>query len=121
MKTLIKLNDTLRITNEQGFPGDKLDVNKHLKTPYRLEDFEGQLFSFEKPLPRIFCLPPTRNFLVQEVDGKWIKWGHCVIVEQTIHNGTNTTGKFKITKLYDPEYMRLATINDTPEGVSYFK
>ncbi len=117
---MIKLNDTLRITSKQGFP-EGLDVNRHFKTPYRLEDFKDKVYEFHKPLPRIYPLPPTRTFLVEERDGKWIKWGHCLIIEQTIHsNGEKTSGKFKIIKLYNPEYMKLATEYDTPDGKGYF-
>ncbi len=119
MKKMIKLNDTLKISTEQGFPTE-LDVNKHLETPYVLEDFEGRLFEFHKTKPRVYPLPPTRTFLVQYIDGKWIKWGHCLIIEQTIHNGETTSGKFKIIKIYEPEYMKMATKHDTPEGCSYF-
>lgn len=117
---MIKINDTLKLTNEQGFPLE-LDVNAHLKSPYKIEDWKDKIFEFNKPLPRIYCLPPTRVFLVQEINGKWINWGHCLVTEQTIHtNGDQTSGKFKIIKFYDPEYMVLATKNDTPEGKSFF-
>ncbi len=120
MEKMIKLNDTLRITKEQGFP-EGLDIRIHLKNSYSLSDFKDKIFEFHKPLPRVYPLPPTRTFLVQEVDGKWILWGHCLVIEQTIHsNGEQTSGKFKIIKLYDPEYLVLATKNDTPEGKSYF-
>ena len=120
MEKMIKLNDTLRLTSEQGFPSE-LYFKKHLENPYVLKDFENKEFFFEKPLPRIYCLPPTRVFLVQEIDGKWIKWGHCIITEQTIYsNGDKTKGKFKIIKIYEPEYMKQATKFDTPEGKSFF-
>ena len=38
MGSFIEINDTLRITKEQGFPAE-LDVKKHLLQPYRIEDF----------------------------------------------------------------------------------
>ncbi|MFA6253595.1 MAG: hypothetical protein WC687_05045 [Patescibacteria group bacterium] len=120
MQTSIKINDTLRITNKQGFPVKALNLERHLKKPYTLKDLKNRVFTFTKPLPRIYCLPPTRTFLVQEINGKWVKWGHCLIVEQTIYNGKRTTGKFIVSKIYDPEYMKMATINDTPNGKSYF-
>lgn len=120
MEKMIKINDTLLITKEQGFPKE-LDVNKHLKKPYKIEDFKDKIYEFHKPLPRIYPLPPTRTFLVEEINGKWILWGHCLIIEQTIHsNGEKTSGKFKIIKLHDPDYMRLATKFDTRDGKSYF-
>lgn len=120
MEMPIKLNDTLKITNKQGFPVKELNLEKHLKNPYKLKDLKNKIFTFIKPLARLYCLPPTRNFLVQEINGKWIKWGHCLIIEQTIHDGKKTTGKFIVSKIYDPEYMKIATINDTPNGKSYF-
>lgn len=121
MEKMIKLNDTLRITDEQGFPGKILDYKVHFVTPYKLEDLEDQEFYFEKPLPRIFCLPPTRVFLVQEIEGKWIKWGHCLITEQTIYdNGNKTKGKFKIIQIYEPNYMKMTTKFDTPVGKNFF-
>ena len=120
MEKMIKINDTLKMTREQGFPKE-LDINVHLKKPYKLENFKNKIFEFHKPLPRIYPLPPTRTFLVEEVNGKWINWGHCLITEQTIYsNRDKTSGKFKIIKLYEPEYLKLATKNDTPEGKSYF-
>lgn len=70
---MIKLNDTLRITNKQWFPKE-LDLNTHLIIPYKLNNFQDKEFKFIKPLPRIFCLPPTKISLVQEIDGKRIKW-----------------------------------------------
>ena len=115
----IKLNDTLKISLEQGFPKELL-LDTHLQHPYEVDDFKDKVFEFRKPSPRVDPLPPTRAFLVQELDGKWINWGHCMIIEQTIHNGETTSGKFKITKLHNPEYMKLATQNEAPEGQSYF-
>lgn len=118
---MIKLNDTLNITIEQWFPKE-LDREHHLQDPYVLSDFVHQEYSFDKPLPRIYCLPPTRVFLVQNIDGKWIKWWHCLVTEQTIYdNGNKTKWKFKIIKIYDPEYMKLATKFDTPDWLNFFE
>jgi hypothetical protein len=120
MEKLVRINDTLKLTREQGFPKE-LDIDKHLNESFKFEDFEEKIFEFDKPLPRIYPLPPTRTFLVQEVEGKWIKWGHCLVIEQTIYsNGDRTKGKFKITKLFDKDFIKLATVNDTPEGKSFF-
>lgn len=120
MEKMIKLNDTLRITKDQWFP-DMLNLEKHLKNPYKLNDINNKEFSFDKPLPRIFCLTPTRVFLVQEINWKRIKRGHCLITEQTIYDSWNKTKwKFKISQIYEPEYMKLATKYDTPDGLNYF-
>jgi len=63
MGSFIEVNDTLQLTNEQGFPKE-LDYQQHLKKPYRAEDFEGKLFEFrDKPKIRIYKTPPVRNFL----------------------------------------------------------
>ena len=56
---------------------------------------------------------------MEEIEGKWLYWGHVLILEQTIKTG-RTEGKYRITKLYDPEYQRLATMMEAPEGKSYF-
>lgn len=121
MEKMVKLNDTLRITNEQGFPKE-LILDIHLKNPYKIEDFKNLEFKFIKPLPRILCLPPTRVFLVQEIDGKRIKRWHCLITEQTIFDNWNQTKwKFKITKIYNPEYMIQTGKYDTPDWSNYFE
>ena len=118
---MIKLNDTLRITTEQWFPKE-LILETHLKTPYNLEVFKDKEFNFTKPLPRIFCLPPTRVFLVQEINWKWIKRWHCLITEQTIYdNWDKTKWKFKITQIYNPEYMVQVWKFDTPKWTNYFQ
>lgn len=107
MGSYIELNDTLQITSEQGFPVE-LDLKKHLEKPFSAEDFKGRIFTFkDKPAMRIFHPAPTRVFLVHNIDGRWLYWGHCLITEQTIDAETKTTsGKFIITKIYSPEHQR---------------
>lgn len=107
MGSFIELNDTLQITSEQGFPAE-LDLQKHLEKPFLVEDFEGRIFEFkDKPDMRIFHPAPTRVFLVHNIDGRWLYWGHCEIIEQTINARAKTTsGKFVITKIYSPEHQR---------------
>ena len=121
MGSIIEFNDTLQITTEQGFPKD-LALEKHLKKPFKAEDFSGRLFEFhDKKGCRIYHPAPTRCFLVHNINGKWLYWGKVLIIEQTIHADSQTTsGKFKIIKIYDPEYQKLITKNETPEGKSYF-
>ncbi|KKT73509.1 MAG: hypothetical protein UW69_C0063G0002 [Microgenomates group bacterium GW2011_GWA2_44_7] len=109
MGSFIEVNDTLQLTNEQGFPKE-LDYQQHLKKPYRAEDFEGKLFEFrDKPKIRIYKTPPVRNFLVQNIGGKWLYWGLVHIVELTHDNVNQTTsGKFKIIYIYTQEEMKMA-------------
>ncbi len=109
MGSFIEINDTLQITTEQGFPKE-LDYEKHKLKPFRAEDFEGQIFEFtSKPKVRIYKLPPVRNFLVQNIDGKWLYWGLIHVLEVTHDNVKQTTsGKFKIIYIYTPEEMKHA-------------
>jgi len=84
MGSYIELNDTLQLTTEQGFPIE-LTLEKHLQHPFTANDFDGKIFSFQnKPNARLFHLAPTRVFLVHNIDGKWLYWGHAHIIEQTI-------------------------------------
>jgi hypothetical protein len=120
MGSYIELNDTLQITTEQGFPKE-LDLNKHFKKQFTADDFEGKVFSFkDKPKLRLYHTSPTRVFLVHNINGKWLYWGHCLIIEQTLHSDTNTTsGKFKIIKIYDPECMKAMSKNEVKLGDEY--
>jgi hypothetical protein len=106
MGSIVELNDTLQISEEQGFPVSLLDIKKHLTSPYSVNDFEGKVFSFQnKPAIRMYKSPPVRNFLVQNIkkDGqdKWIYWGLIHILEIT-HDYVNqkTSGKYKILYIY---------------------
>ena len=121
MGSFVELNDTLQITTEQGFPKE-LVLEKHLKKPFTEKQFEGRIFEFyNKPSMRVYHPSPTRCFLVHNIDGKWLYWGHILMIEQTIHAESKTTsGKYKIIKIYDPAYQKLITINESSEGKSYF-
>ncbi len=107
MGSFIEINDTLRITKEQGFPAE-LDLETHLKTPYTIDEVSGKVFKFQaKPDIRIYKVPPVRNFLVEDVDGKWVYWGLCFI--QSIEHDyikKVTSGTFKIVRLNTPEEMK---------------
>jgi len=122
MASFIEINDTLQLTKEQGFPAE-LDVERHLKTPYNLGDFNGKVFEFKnKPEIRIYKIPPVRNFLVENRDGKWIYWGLIHVLEIT-HDYANktTSGKFKIIYLYSPDEMKNAhELIDRNKETSYF-
>ena len=122
MGSFIEINDTLRITKEQGFPAE-LNIEKHLQQPFKLEDFKDEVFEFRaKPKIRVYKIPPVRNFLVEELDGKWLYWGRCHILE--VHHDylkEETSGKFKIIALNTPEQMEesFKLIDSRPE-LNYF-
>lgn len=122
MGSFIEINDTLRINKEQGFPAE-LDIAQHLQNPFKLEDFASKVFSFSgKPKIRIYKIPPVRNFLVEEVDGKWIYWGLCFITETTLdYENENTSGKFKIIHINSPEQMKqMFELADRRHKLNYF-
>ena len=109
MGSYIEMNDTLQITNEQGFPKE-LNLEKHKVNPYKAEDFEDMVFEFKnKPNIRNYHMPPVRNFLVENINGKWLYWGQVYIVEVK-HDYINktTSGKFKIIYINRPEEMEMA-------------
>ena len=109
MGSYVEINDTLQITKEQGFPKE-LDWKQHIVKPYDAEQFKDKVFEFKnKPNIRNYHMPPVRNFLVENVNGKWIYWGlvHVLEVNHDYINKT-TSGKFKITYINSPEEMKLA-------------
>lgn len=121
MGSFIELNDTLRITTEQGFPSE-LVLERHLKKPFSEKDFEGRVFDFKKLGLRIYHPSPTRCFLVHSINGKWLYWGKILVLEQTMHAEEKaTSGKFKIIKIYEPNYQKSVTLNESPEGTSFFE
>lgn len=122
MGSQITINDTLRITREQGFP-TALDYETHKNKPFEAGDFEGQIFEFTKPDIRIYKTPPVRNFLVEDVDGKWLYWGRIHVLELHHDNIKNaTSGKFKIIQIYSPDEMPLAhKLIDGRDEVNFFE
>ena len=109
MGSFIEINDTLQISIEQGFPKE-LDYEQHKIKPFTADDFKEKIFEFkDKPKIRIYKLPPVRNFLVQNIDGKWLYWGLIQVIEVVHDNVKQTTsGKFKIIYIYTPEEMKHA-------------
>lgn len=109
MGSFLEINDTLQISKEQGFP-EELNYDKHKREPLQASDFVDQVFEFKnKPDIRIYKLPPVRNFLVQNINGKWLYWGLIHIIELTHDNVRKaTSGKFKIIYIYSPKEMALA-------------
>lgn len=109
MGSFIEINDTLQITAEQGFP-EELDYSKHKAKPLKAENFSDRIFEFRnKSKVRLYKMPPVRNFLVQNIDGKWLYWG-LVHITEIVHDNINqtTSGKFKIVYIYTPEEMEKA-------------
>jgi hypothetical protein len=107
MGSFIEINDTLRITKEQGFPKE-LDLAYHLEKPYILDDLGDAVYEFTaKPKIRVYKIPPVRNFLVEDYNGKWVYWGLCYILSIKHNYETQeTSGTFKIIRLNTPKEMR---------------
>ncbi len=118
MGSHIEINDTLKISKGRGFPAE-LRLEDHVRDTQQSRRFLGKEFSFWNKDERLYHRAPTRVFLVEEIESRWLYWGHVLILEQTIKAG-RTEGRYQIIKLYDPEYPRLATLNEAPEGKGYF-
>jgi hypothetical protein len=122
MGSNIKLNDTLRINKQQGFPAE-LDLLRHLDNPYTIEDVKDKIFRFSsKPMIRVYQQPPVRNFLVEDVNGKWVYWGKCYILE-IVHDyeKLETSGTYRVISINSPEDMQKAfeIVDLVPEN-NYF-
>jgi len=122
MGSFIEVNDTLQITKEQGFPKE-LDYIKHQERPFTAKDFESKVFEFKgKPDKRIYHSPPVRIFFAENINGKWLYWGLIHMLEVTVDQVKNeTSGIYKIVKIYSPEEMKIAPgIVHPDEETSYF-
>lgn len=107
MGSHIEINDTLKLTRERGMPA---------------EPTVGERYAFRLPDERLYHRPPTRVFLVEEIDGKWKHIGQGFVWEQTIHSDTHeTSGIFEVTTLYDPEYAKMVSNVDSPKGKSFYQ
>ncbi len=94
------INDTLQLTNAQGFPDD-LELNRE--------------YSFEKDKRRLYRLPPARVFLVHNKSGTWDYLGEALITELTILPlEEKTVGKFKLVKIYTEEHRKVLNANQQP-------
>jgi len=123
MGSFIEINDTLQLTKAQGFPSE-LSLEKHVEKPYSLDEFKDKIFAFQgKQDIRIYKIPPVRNFLVENREGKWIYWGQVHILEVTCDYVNKTTsGKFKIIRINTPEEMKTAfAVIDSRPGMNYFE
>ena len=106
MGSIIKHNAVLKLTHEEGMP-HQLSV--------------GEQHHFRLNGMRIFQLFPNALTLVHEIDEKWKLVGQAQIMQQTIDAENKiTTGVFVITRVFDEEYSRLASINEAPSGKSYY-
>jgi len=121
----IEINDTLQITTEQGFPEDILNLKNQQNNIIKFENIKDKIFEFKnKKNARVFHPAPNRVFLVHNINGKWIYWGKIIMIEQTIkliNNEYFTSGKYKIIKIYDKEYQKEITKNETNIGENYFE
>jgi len=130
MGTKIEFNDTLVLTQAQGFPAAIFDLNTHLKTPVLAESLKDKIFHFQKDEARFFHLDPVRIFLVQNIDGKWLHWGQVLIQSQSIEKMFDDhahwlqewtpSGTFKVVKIHHPDYQKLVTVNESPANKSFF-
>jgi hypothetical protein len=122
MGSFIEINDTLQISKEQGFP-ESLDYESHKIKNFRSSDFDGKIFEFKnKPSIRLYQAPPVRNFLVENIDGKWLYWAQIHILEIK-HDYVNktTSGKFKIIHINSVEEMKQAhLILDRTKSTDFF-
>jgi hypothetical protein len=133
MGSFVEINDTLQLTEEQGFPIHIFDLEKHKKNPITLQDVAGKVFEFKnKPSARIFQIDPVRVYYIHNVDGKWLFWGRVLIQSQKIEKQLNddgswtegswkTSGTYTILNVYDPEYQHTFTLNEAPDDRNYYK
>lgn len=123
MGSYIETNDTLHLTRKQGFP-EELNYERHKLKPYTAEEFKDRIFEFkDKTNIRVYHRPPVRNFLVENINGKWLYWGliHMLEVHHDYVKGI-TSGKYKIIYINTPEEMKIAhNIIDRNEDTYYNK
>lgn len=122
MGSFIEINDTLQITNEQGFP-EELNYEKHLKSNIKLSSVNNKIFEFKnKSNIRLYKVPPIRNFLVQNINWKWLYWWLIHILEINHNYINNTTSwKYKIIYINSPEEMKTAfDIIDRNSNTNFF-
>ena len=107
MGTQFTHNDSLQITREQGFP-EELVYAKHLKKNFTAKDFANKIFAFhDKQGLRFYQAPPTRNFLIENANGKWLYWGLVHILELHLdYEHKVASGKFSIIYINTPEEMK---------------
>ena len=139
MGSILEINDSLQITTEQGFPEEIFNLERHRDKPISLDEVGDKVFTFtNKVRPRFFHLDPVRVFWFHNIDGKWLAWGHIVMQEQIISANPDkppsgdgainvsspddwvTSGTYKVSQIYTPDYQEAFTRNDLPAELSYF-
>lgn len=125
MGSKVEMNGALQINEKQGFPIDLLNVNEHQESGIDFDSIKDVVFSFgNKSNARVYQIPPSRNFLIQNLDGKWIYWGLIEVIEQSISSKGDglsvTSGKFKIISLFEPEVQREITKSLARSDKSFF-
>jgi hypothetical protein len=132
-----EINDTLLLSEAQGFPSDVFSYEQHVKSPITTKDVEGKVFSFNsKPTARAFQLDPVRVYFVENTPaGKWLVWGKAFIQSLHIEHVKNsagdnpiqfipgdwmTSGTFKVVEVYDPEYQKVFTDHEVPAVWNFF-
>lgn len=139
MGCFYELNDTLLISEKQGFPSNVFNYEEHIKKPVTLDDVKDEVFAFSgKKAARAFQLDPVRVFFFEmTADKKWLAWGKVAIQSLTIEhvpsdevNPDNpiafnpgdwlTSGTYKVIEVYDPEYQRIFTSHEAPAIWSFF-
>lgn len=122
MGSTLRINDTLQITAEQGFPIE-LDINAHLESPLSASQFGSRVFTFwGKDGVRNFQHPPVQNFLVENRGGQHIYWGLITMLSVTHDYLENvTSGRYRLHTLYTPEQMqRAAPMLGLDPALDYF-
>lgn len=107
MWSFIETNDTLQISKKQGFPKE-LNYEIHKDKPFDALTFQDKIYEFkDKKNIRIYQIPPVRNFLVENINWKWLYWWLIHILEVN-HDYINwlTSWKFKIIHIYSPEEIK---------------
>ncbi len=132
MGSSLEINDTLQLTTSQGFPAEILDLERHLKNPVTLKDVGDRVFTFRnKSSARIFQLDPVRVYYAHNIDGRWLFWGHVLIQSLMIEKSLGseglwkegewvTSGTYRIAEIYEPEYQKIFTKRESPQGRSFF-
>lgn len=106
MGTMFKHNAVLKLTHEAGMP-EQLNVRE--RHHFKLDGV------------RVFPLYPGEVPLVHEINGKWKYVALARVMQQTIDAENDfTSGVFEVSRIFDEEYSRLASINEAPLGASYY-
>lgn len=106
MGSKVEMNAILKLTTEAGMPSN-IEM--------------GGRYSFKLQGERIYQFSPTWVTLVHEINGKWKFVGQAHVVKQTIDAEAHcTTGEFVVTRLFDEEFAKAASIFESPDGKSYY-